>query len=214
MAAEERVREVVGTLLMMPAGSVSASTSLAGLQNSIGEAKLRLALKRLGLRVPAGRRPATFAELCDLLAGKAPAAAARASRNPAEAEPPGLQALTGLAVGLDVQDVASLPAADDYWEDPFYAGIFGKPEIAYAVLQPEPRTHFAGFWCAKEALRKCDPAFADVEPSATVVAHEAGGRPYFLWKRAEGEQRLPHALSISHVAAIAMAIVVSGGSAG
>ena len=117
----------------------------------------------------------------------------------------------GLAVGLDLQDVASLPTACDYWEDPFYAGTFGKSEIAYAVLQPEPRTHFAGFG-AKEALRKCDPAFASVDALATVVAHEAGGRPYFLWKSAEREQRLPHALSISHVATIAMAIVVAGGS--
>lgn len=207
MSAEERLRELVGTLLMLSGGSVNASTPLATLQNSLGEAKLRLGLKRLGVQLHGGACPATFGQLCDLLATK-PIAQRSAARPPAIE--PIAPTLGGLAVGLDIQDVASLPSASDYWDDPFYAGTFGKAEIAYAVLQPEPRTHFAGFWCAKEALRKCDPAFAGVNATAIVVAHEAAGRPYFLWQKAEGEQRLPHALSISHAAAIAMAIVVAG----
>ena len=153
--------------------------------------------------MPAGPRPSTFGDLHDRLSGAPPKETKRI-----DAVPVGVAPFAGLRVGLDVQDIASLPVATDYWEDVFYQGIFGKSEIAYAVMQTEPRTHFAGFWCAKEALRKCDPAFAQVDPTLTVVAHDESGRPYFLWKNGEGETRLPHALSISHAASIAMAVVV------
>src|SRR5207244_2294599 len=117
-----------------------------------------------GLQLPAGPRPRTFGELHDLLSGKAaaPVPAIKLVGAPA-----------ALRVGLDIQDIAAMPAAADYWEDAFYQGTFATSEIAYAVRETEPRNHFAGFWCAKEALRKCDPAFAGVEPAKTLVAHEA-----------------------------------------
>ena len=82
------------------------------------------------------------------------------------AVPKAAGAAGGLQVGLDVEDIRLLPQAKDYWEHEFYSGSFAKSEIAYAVLQAEPRTHFAGFWCAKEALRKCDPGFAGVDPAS------------------------------------------------
>ena len=52
-----------------------------------------------------------------------------------------------------------MPVTDDYWEHEFYKESFSKDEIAYCVLQENPRMHFAARWCAKEALVKCDPAF-------------------------------------------------------
>ena len=67
MAAEEQLRDLVGTLLMVPGDSVSAATSMAALQNSLGGAKLRLGLKRLGVQLPTGERPATFQHLCELV---------------------------------------------------------------------------------------------------------------------------------------------------
>jgi phosphopantetheine--protein transferase-like protein len=115
-----------------------------------------------------------------------------------------------LQVGLDVEDIGSLPVASDYWEHEFYRGSFAKSEIAYAVLQPEPRVHFAGFWCAKEALRKCDSSFAGVSPELTAVAHDLDGRPYLTIASEIGPERLPHAVSISHAAEVATAVVVSG----
>jgi phosphopantetheine--protein transferase-like protein len=116
--------------------------------------------------------------------------------------------LAGLQVGLDVEDIRSMPVASDYWEHEFYRGSFAKSEIAYAVLQLEPRTHFAGFWCAKEALRKCDPSFAGVAPERTAVAHDADGRPYLTVETDAGPERLAHAVSISHTTEVATAVVV------
>jgi phosphopantetheinyl transferase (holo-ACP synthase) len=206
MARESELREMLAKVLMAPADGINAETSLVDFDNSLGEAKLRLGLKRLGLRLPPGVRPASFGDLCDLLSGKEPPSVRPV---PPASPRPGLNsALDRLSVGLDVQDVGSLPFAMDYWEDAFFLATFAKSEIAYAVMQREPRIHFTGFWCAKEALRKCDPSFGTVGLIATAVAHEADGRPFFLWNTPSGETRLRHALSISHSGLIAMAIVV------
>lgn len=207
MNREDQLREMMAKMLMTSSESINNTTSLAILDNSLGEAKLRLGLKRLGLKLSPGVRPASFGQLSDILCGKETQSSEPARNVDSPVAPS--SALDGLSVGLDVQDVSSLPAAIDFWEDEFYSATFGKPEIAYALTKTEPRIHLAGFWCAKEALRKCDSSFAGVEPHATIVAHEAGGRPFLVWSGPTGETRLRHAVSISHSGAIAMAIVIN-----
>ncbi len=208
MPQTEQLKTMVATMLSLSPAEVGDGTSLIALNTSLGSAKLRLGLKRLGLALPASAKPATFAGLIAALSGevvvevpvKAAASAPAAQTGP----------LGSLKVGLDVEDIRSLPVAADYWEHEFYRGTFAKSEIAYAVLQGEPRTHFAGFWCAKEALRKCDAAFADVSPEKTAVAHEASGQPYLTLDSGAGPERLAHAVSISHTTEVATAVVVSG----
>jgi phosphopantetheine--protein transferase-like protein len=208
MSQPDEIRAMIATMLMVSAAEVSDGTSLAALNTSLGSAKVRLGLRRLGLALPVGATPATFGGLLAALSGEAaPAAAEAAVARPVASISTGSGALQ---VGLDVEDIGSLPVAADYWEHEFYRGTFAKSEIAYAVLQAEPRTHFAGFWCAKEALRKCDPAFRDVSPERTAVAHDGDGRPYLTLQSEAGLERLDHALSISHAADIATAVVVKG----
>ena len=204
----EQLKPMIATMLMLSPESVGDGTSLASLNTSLGAAKLRLGLKRLGLALPAGAKPATFGGLLAALSSEA------APETPAKSAIQVVAASTGslgsLKVGLDVEDVCSLPFATDYWEHEFYRGTFAKSEIAYAVLQAEPRVHFAGFWCAKEALRKCDSAFAGVSPDKTAVAHDADGRPYLTLDSGAGPERLPYAMSISHTTEVATAVVVAG----
>ena len=204
----EQLKPMIATMLMLSPEAVGDGTSLASLNTSLGSAKLRLGLKRLGLALPVGAKPATFGGLLAALSGEA------APEAPGKAAAPVTAAATGapgsLKVGLDVEDVGSLPFAVDYWEHEFYRGTFAKSEIAYAVVQAEPRTHFAGFWCAKEALRKCDSAFAGVSPDKTAVAHDANGQPYLTLDSGAGPERLAHAMSISHTAEVATAVVVAG----
>jgi len=203
---EDELKQVVATMLMLSPDQVGAHTSLASLDNSLGEAKLRLAMKRLGLVFPASLlRPANFGELCN-----------RLGRAPAEPQPSVIRMdasypspVAGPRVGLDLQEISALPPAHDYWAHSFYEGTFNKSEIAYAIAKPEPRVHFAGFWCAKEALRKCDERFFGVIPTATAVEHDKSGRPYFVCRGSEGDQALPHSLSISHAGGIAMAVVMA-----
>lgn len=203
---EEQLRGLIATMLRVSPAEVSEETPLASLNTSLGSAKVRLGLKRLGLALPAGAAPATFGGLLRALSGEV-VTESHTAPTP-KAAPVGSGGFAGLQVGLDVEDIRSMPEATDYWEHEFYRGSFAKSEIAYAVLHPEPRTHFAGFWCAKEALRKCDPSFAGVAPELTAVAHDANGRPYLTLETEAGPERLAHAVSISHTADVATAVVV------
>ena len=220
MSQRNQLTEIVSTLLMVPASDLTADTSLARLDTSLGNVRLVLALKRLGLKVPGDRVPPTFRDLEFALEttletnGAVREVSAAAERTPVPApRVNGVQAdlyQRGLQVGLDIQEVGALPIPADYWEDDFYRENFDKSEIASAVVTAEPRTHLAGYWCAKEALRKCDPSFIGTRPDATAVAHDESGRPYLVSVTAAGRTRLPHSLSISHSGQVASAVVVIG----
>lgn len=198
-------------MLLLPPDQVAPETSLASLDTSLGGARLKLGLRRFGLSLPTTSSPATFGELEAALFGEAPAKApaAPSSGGIDTTMVPTQATLAGVQVGIDVQDVHSLPVADDYWEHEFYVGMFNKSEIAYAVVQSEPRIHLAGYWCAKEALRKCDPSFIKVGFESTVVSHEQDGKPYMQWQTPSGPVRLPHALSLSHTRDLATAVVIA-----
>jgi phosphopantetheine--protein transferase-like protein len=210
MSNPEQLRNLIATMLRISPAEVGDGTSLAPLNTSLGVAKVRLGLKRLGLALPAGLQPATFGGLVAALSGDAaPALGEKIQAIPRPASvAAGNGGLAGLQVGLDVEDIRSLPVASDYWEHEFYQGTFARSEIAYAVLHLDPRTHLAGFWCAKEALRKCDPSFAEIAAQQTAVAHDANGRPYLVLETGAGVERLPHAVSISHTTEVATAVVV------
>lgn len=211
MSQREQIHKMIATMLMISPADLGDGTSLAALNTSLGAAKVRLGLKRLGLALPAGAAPATFGGLLAALSGEA--AESSPAEKPQMAVKPVIFSGTGtgsLQVGLDVEEIGLLPVAADYWEHEFYRGSFARSEIAYAVLHAEPRTHFAGFWCAKEALRKCDAAFLAVDFAQTAVAHDAEGRPYLTLVSDAGPERLPHAVSISHTASVATAVVVAG----
>jgi phosphopantetheinyl transferase (holo-ACP synthase) len=212
MNGVDPLRKAVATMLMLERDQVGPETSLARLDTSLGGARLNLALKRLGLVLPAGASPSTFAELEAAVFGKSvrPASESKpmSTLNANETIPHPIAGSNGLQVGLDVQDIGSLPETVDYWQHEFYTSKFGKTEIAYAEVQSQPRTHLAGFWCAKEALRKCDPSFFAADFSSTGVAHDLSGKPFLVWHGPDGVVLLPHALSLSHTTELASAVVV------
>jgi len=207
-AKEQELKSVLATMLATEPSAIGPESSLAAFNTSLGAAKLRLGLKRLGLALPAAARPSTYGGLVAALSGGV------ASLSPA-AGPAASGAVSGdLKVGLDVEEIKALPMAKDYWEHEFYRGSFAASEIAYAVIEADPRVHFAGFWCAKEALWKCDAALANVEFSRIAVAHDVDGKPYLTIAGANGLwDRLPHVVSIAHTADVATAVVVTGSAA-
>ena len=229
---------MIATMLQVQPDEVDLETPLRLLDNSLGGARLKLGLKRLGLSVPKGASPATFGALLAILSGEAERRSG-GDENPTErrAESVGLTGgsksgalqsgalqsgalqsgalqsgalQTGaLQIGLDAQDVRALPVAADYWVHEFYSEMFGKSEIAYAVGHSEPRIHLAGFWSAKEALRKCDPIFTKVAMQSVEVLHDSAGKPHLSHQTAAGAVRLPHVLSLSHTGDLAIAVVVN-----
>jgi phosphopantetheine--protein transferase-like protein len=115
-----------------------------------------------------------------------------------------------LTCGVDVEHVSELPTTADYWTHEFYVNTFTSAEIAYCARQTAPLPHFAARWCAKEALKKCDPAFLAERMTAVQITHDEHGAPAL--ESVITHQILPFAVSLTHSNDIAAAIVVRLGS--
>jgi phosphopantetheine--protein transferase-like protein len=114
----------------------------------------------------------------------------------------------GLSCGIDLEMVESLPEAADYRTHEFYLLNFTEAERAYCSAQENPRMHLAARWAAKEALRKCDPLLSAESFGGIEVIREETGRTFLQRRSADGVARLPHAVSLTHTAQMAAAIVV------
>ncbi|HUB26943.1 MAG TPA: 4'-phosphopantetheinyl transferase superfamily protein [Tepidisphaeraceae bacterium] len=217
------LRQTVADLLKIDVSSVTADIPLNGkrLSGSIGRASLDAAIRRrLHIECPAAYTAGTFGELEAAITGgngnsnghpQQPGARVTAAAPPAAAENPAVEQAANAAVtcGVDVELVENVPATSDPWEEQFHRQWFTPAEIAYCSMQDDPRMHFAARWCAKEALKKCDPAFLHAPGTAIELLNDASGRP-ILRHLADGTARpLPHAVSVSHTQSMAVAMVVA-----
>jgi len=211
------VREFVAQMLVMSPEEVGPQTSLHSLHTSLNNARLRVGLAKLGFNAPPAFQPATYGDLEAAVTGKdnatGPEPAPSSAGQPlAQFQQPATQVTAApagnFAVGLDIEEIDSLPETPDYWSHEFYRETFSPGEIAYAVVQGEPRAHFAGFWCAKEALRKCDPTYVEAPLGSIAVVHEPTGQPFLAILSDGIGRRLPYRVSISHSRTVATAVVI------
>jgi holo-[acyl-carrier protein] synthase len=212
MDQQTRLREVVARLCRVEPEQVRPDFSLADLfGSSLGVHLLESALREhLGVTPPPLHALRTYSDLEAAVLGRTPPVpASEAGPSPERAEPAGLAA--GLQCGLDVEQVAKFPEAPDYWTHEFYANTFTKTEIAYCTRQAQPRRHFAARWCAKEALKKSDPAYLKERMVDIQVHHDEAGVP--VLQSARTQQLLPYALSLSHSDDTAAAVVIRLGTA-
>lgn len=226
----ETLRGLVAQLAEVEVAQVGPDFSLesAALKSSIKRAALAASIRRdLGVNSPGVHAVATFGELATAVfgpkAGSALPSAAPAVAAPPQAAPSPVASSTapaplqfalspGVSCGVDIEMVADLPEAIDYREHAFYIDSFTAEEIAYCLLQEQPRMHFAARWCAKEALYKCDAVFRGEKMANIEVARKPDGAVFFRHRKAGGVQSLPHAVSLSHTHTMAIAMVVAGGS--
>ena len=189
MDFSEKLRQIVGKLCDVDPDVINADYSFrkAGLHGSAKRAALVAAIRQhLDKNCPRAIFVKTFGELEAVVAGKS--VPEQTSIDVEEFELDVLDNVRdwpkrrfdgtdGLfSCGIDVEFVESMPETDDFWEHEFYRSAFTSDEIAYCVLQENPRVHFAGRWCAKESLKKCDSSFLN-EPmnSIEVVRQDNGG---------------------------------------
>jgi phosphopantetheine--protein transferase-like protein len=203
---KDNLLEILATVSRKERAQIQDSTLLDSLLlGSLGRAKLEAALHfRYGIADRRISQVATVSQLYALLGlDGSPSAVSGTPALVTEAafEAPALPGEVQL--GVDLESIADLPTADDYWEEDFYKSTFRPGEIAYALLQPFPRQSFTAMWCAKEALRKAVPAFASVEWTRIEVAHDTTGKPSL---RVDGKP-LGGALSLSHTRDYAVAVV-------
>jgi phosphopantetheine--protein transferase-like protein len=204
---KQTVAELAGTEIdaIGPEFALTGSRLKGSIGRSILDATLR---KRLGVKCPGVYSAKTYGELEASLLGKT-ADLASSGRTVAAAGSAASQDARNDAagVGVDIESVSSLPQAADYWEHEFYRTHFSDTEIAYCIMQENPRMHFAGRWCAKEALKKCDPSLLGLEMSQLEVVSE-GAAPAIYQLGQSQRKALPHTLSISHTSDMAVAVVV------
>jgi len=175
---------------------------------SLGRARLRALLRKNGIVNTNLHQAQTFGELIQLVAGEKSSLETAAV---AWAAPEKLNKAASQTsfnhVGVDIELISKFPIVDDYWVDQFYLDNFSSAEIAYCVKQVRPTEHFAGKWCAKEALVKAFPALVGVVFSEIEVLPKENLQLNAYHKREGRDSLLPAELSISHSGDYAIAVV-------
>jgi holo-[acyl-carrier protein] synthase len=206
----ESLQELVAELATVDKTGINASSSLRRLLGgSLGQAKLDAALRhKMKVVNPDIYKAKTFGELCQSLGVSAGATAApTAPISLAPALDTSESSTSAAQIGIDIETIAALPEATDYWEHEFYRSMFTFQEVAYAQLQPQPRETLAGMWCAKEAARKANPAYAGLGSNVLEVVHNAAGQPSLVIAGTPSG-----ALSLSHTSELAVAVFVAAPS--
>ncbi len=223
---ENELKQVVAELFEADFSKVNGDFLLSTrrMQGSLARAKLDAAIRRrLGVKCRAVYSAKTYGELQEAVLGTSSdsdesdsSVSIGTTVTITEASVPfslnnqGMP--TTLSCGIDVEMVENFPEVDDYWKDSFYTSSFSSVEIAYCLLQENPRMHFAVRWCAKEALKKCHPAYLPEEMKNIELVSEEGAPPIFRHYRSRIPTPIPFAVSVSHTPLMAVAMVVKHGN--
>ena len=118
----------------------------------------------------------------------------------ADGSPPGIAGLGfqgSKGLGLELENIAALPDAEDYALHEFYRANFTPSEIAYCIRQPAVKAAFQGLLAAKRAIIKSGAASGSPDgPRSVEIGFDSEGRPIY-----------PGCLlSISDTGAIAVAV--------
>ena len=91
---------------------------------------------------------------------------------------PGFHGSKGL--GLEIENIAALPDAEDYALHEFYRANFTPSEIAYCIQQPAVKTAFQGLLAAKRAIVKSGAASdAPDRPGSIEIGFDSECRPTY-----------------------------------
>lgn len=214
MATPETLQDVIATLLGTDPADVHPDMAFAGtrLQGSLARTRLYMAIEQqLGVACQTAYTARTYGELHAAIYGTTPAVPTLQAPTSAPTPEQNVQhngATPSIACGIDIEMVENLPVVPDYWNDAFYSATFTPAEIAYCLLQDQPLVHFAARWCAKEALKKCDPAYLQADLRTLEVRLNASGAPYLCAMVGSHSTALPFAVSLSHTTQAAVAVVV------
>lgn len=119
---------------------------------------------------------------------------------------PTYDAPTKFGLGMDMQEISTLPVTDDFRTHSFYSSHFSPEEIATALLRQDPRSHLCGVFCAKEAAKKSHPKLLNLRMDDLCVTHTKVGQP--LLRLSDGvalQNDFRFNLSITHTAHVAAA---------
>ena len=199
---EEKIKEIVSAFTKIPASDIGPSTPVdrQAVKSSILLHRMYARLAEAGLVVENYTAVKTFS---DLLGSHQSGNGAAAAGGPMIQQ--GVISAAGAyagassgSIGIDIEDLSSLPHTDDFRKDAFYVANFTPAEIAYCILQPDPYASFAGLFSAKEAIVKADGRLRANAFNAIGITHGPEGEPLYPGFH----------LSISHAGGVAVAVAV------
>jgi phosphopantetheine--protein transferase-like protein len=193
---EEKIREIVSVFIKVPADQIAESTPIdrRAVQSSILLHRMYARLGEAGFVVNDYAGISVFGDLMRKQGGSAsPAVIPGSAQDGEPGDIPG--------VGIDMEEVAALPRADDLRKEAFYVQNFTREEIAYCILQADPYASLTGLFAVKEAIVKADGRLRNRPFNTIGIGHSPQGRPVFPGFR----------LSISHAGGMAVGMAVSNG---
>jgi phosphopantetheinyl transferase (holo-ACP synthase) len=83
-------------------------------------------------------------------------------------------------LGLEIDNIAALPDAEDYALHEFYRATFTPSEIAYCIKQPAVKAAFQGLLAVKRAIVKSGAASDSPDgPRSVEIGFDSEGRPTY-----------------------------------
>ena len=115
--------------------------------------------------------------------------------------------ILGLELGTDCEEVLEWHGLDKTAiSDPRYS-LFSVREHEYCSGFDDPAPHYAGKWCAKEALQKAIFSVCPLDLRKVEVLNDEKGKPFFAGVQLPDGLQI--ALSLSHSRSVAFAVVVA-----
>ena len=198
---DEKIKNIISGYIKKPADDINAQTIIdrSAVANSILLHRMYASLQKEGVVIDNYPDIKTYGNLLERLTGERVPHVEAISQLTDFNSNEDNAANTSATVGIDIEDIASMPPANDFREEEFYTMNFSSSEIAYCILQPNSLASFAGLFAAKEAIVKADNAYKNKLFNTIIVDHLSCGKPAH-----------PHfQLSISHSSTAAVGIAIS-----
>ena len=173
-------KNIIALFLKVDPSRIEAHTIIdkSVVHGSIMLQRMQTKLAQAGCRVDNWRDIRSYGDLERALSGQDSAECCAADAPPGHGEAKAKPRIDMMksAIGVDIEEIANMPLADDYREESFYRETFTPGEISYCILQSDPRESFAGLFSAKEAVFKAGGrkfnALREIE-----IVHDGDGRP-------------------------------------
>jgi phosphopantetheine--protein transferase-like protein len=196
---EEKIREIVSLYIKVPANQITANTVIdrSAVASSILLHRMYAALLNEGVAIENYWDVKTFGILLQRFSGTEIRSAV--AHNEIDYVLPVSQSSTSTGeIGIDIEEVSSMPQVNDFREDQFYLMNFTQEEIAYCILQPDSLSSFAGIFAVKEAIVKADNTYQNKPFNEISIGRLPGGKPFYP----------DFQLSISHTKQLAIAVAI------
>lgn len=193
---EEKIKHIVSQYIKVPAEQITDQTVIdrSAVASSIILHRMYAQLANESVVINDYTIVRTFGQLIANINGKQ----VHVSLNEPVTPTVPIENVNAPSVGIDTENISSMPVVKDFREHSFYMMNFAPTEIAYCILQTNPYASFAGLFAAKEAIVKADNSYKNKTFNSIKIDHLPEGKPVHT-----GFQ-----ISISHTNDTAVAVAV------